>query len=401
MKYYPTVFCPTYGKLANSGNIKMKEKQNQHYVPQYYFRKFSDDDISIRMLLKKSGKIIENVAISNQASKNNFYGDRDTENKVTKFDNKFSAIISKAVKEIENKKLTADSFFGLMEAVCFQSLRTLSYREEQKPLMKFYEEFFKPQIESVDDYDSGISEEITKTINNVMRDALESMSDGQKWQSFEMFNVEKEYDKIADLDAVFLSNLTPYPFFFGDTPVSRFNISLQNLRCSQRGNMHHGIIIYYPISSTLGFLMYDRSAYRLLSDNLNIVYLSEKEDIDNLNRLQIHHATNSIYFKEMSDHDYVKSLWHNEKESFSYIPSKIELCEEITIDGYLTGRKISTLVESEINLRIQLSFLEVENLSKFPCIPIRERFVSRDNLPEKYKHRIDICIDQRDTQHNI
>ncbi|HAS6934152.1 hypothetical protein CFG65_23875 [Vibrio parahaemolyticus] len=57
----------------------MSEKQNQHYVPQYYLRNFSNDGISIRMLLKKQGKVIKNVTIDNQASDNNFYGDHEIE----------------------------------------------------------------------------------------------------------------------------------------------------------------------------------------------------------------------------------------------------------------------------------------------------------------------------------
>lgn len=372
----------------------MKEKQNQHYVPQYYFRQFSGDRVSIRMLLKSSGKIVENVTIANQASRNNFYGDRAIEGKVTKFDNKYSAIISKAIMEIEKRKFTIDSFLGLMEALCFQSLRTLSYREEKKPLMEFYEDFYKPQIDDVDNYDSGVSEEATQAVNQAMRHILESMSDGQMWQSSRMFNVEKELIEIVDLDAVFLKNLTSCPFIFGDTPVSRVNISLQHLRCSQRGNMHHGLIIYYPISSKLAFLMYDKDAYQLLSDDLNVVSISESEDIDSLNRLQMHHAVDSIYFEKMSDHEYIKALWCDEKESFSDVSSKMEYCEEITLDGYLTGRRISTLAESEMNLKLFLSFLEVQQLSAFPYIPIRERFVSVGGPPDQYRGRIDIDIEE-------
>ncbi len=375
----------------------MKEKQNQHFVPQYYFKRFSGDRVSVRMLLKNSGKIVENVAIDNQASKNNFYGDCAVEEKVTQFDNKYSSVISKAITEIENGSLTYDSFSGLMEAVCFQCLRTLSHREEQSPLMSFYDDFFQQQIGDVDNYESGVSEEATQAINKVMRHCLEAMSNGQSWQLHRMFNVEKELSEIADLDAVFLSNSTSSPFIFGDTPVARANVALQHLRCSQRGNMQHGLIIYYPISSSLAFLMYDKSAYQLLSDDLNIVTLSERKDIDDLNRLQMHHAVNSIYFEDMSHKEYIKTLWCEEKESFSDVSSIMECCEEITLDGYLTGRKVLNLVEAKLNLQVGLSFLDTHNPSDFPCIPIRERFVSMGGISSQEHGHIDIDIDKVDT----
>ena len=375
----------------------MKEKQNQHFIPQYYFKKFSGDKCSIRMLLKNSGKVIKNVTIDNQASKNNFYGDCAIEDKVTQFDNKYSSVIHHAIIEIENRSLTIDSVTGLMEALCFQYLRTLVHREEQNPLMSSLEDYFQPQIDDFDNYESGVSEEATQAVRKAMKYILEGMSNGQRRQLYQMFNITEELNEIDDLDAVFLSNSTSSPFIFGDSPVTRANISLQHLNCSQRGNMHHGLIIYYPISSNLAFLMYDKSAYQLLSGDLKIVTISENKDIDNLNRLQMHHAANSIYFEDILHKEYVEMLWRDEKESFSDVSSKMESGEEVTLDGYLTGRVITALVESELNLQLDLSFLNTNNLSNFPCSPIRERFVSQEEVPNLYHGHIDIDIDQRGT----
>jgi hypothetical protein len=354
----------------------MTDKQNQHFVPQHYFRNFSTDEKSIGMLIKGSGKVVENAPIDTQASKNNFYGSREVEEKVTEFDTKYSVIFSKVISQVNDKALPPHSFIDIMEALCFQELRTLNERNSNVPLMDFHEDFFQPQFEAVDDYDSGVSPEVTKAINDAMRTAFQAMSDSKRWQTFHMFNVKDKLAEIADLDAVFLKNVTDTPFIFSDTPVTRSNLALHGAPYDKHGNMNFGLTLHYPISSELSFLMFDRNAYELISDNQNIVTVSDRKDVDALNILQIHNAVNSIYYREKKSSGYVKRLWETEKNRFTNDNSRVECLEEITLDGHLTGRKINTLIKPEPTYAAKLTFLKVSDFSDYQFLPFRERFVS-------------------------
>ncbi|WP_074190923.1 DUF4238 domain-containing protein [Vibrio antiquarius] len=373
----------------------MSEKQNQHYVPQYYLRNFSNDGISIRMLLKKQGKVIKNVTIDNQASDNNFYGDHEIEKKVTTYDNQFSAVISKAILGIKNNSLSGEDFLGLFKAVCFQYLRTSAQRHNKKPLMDFYEDFYQEDLKNVDDYDSGVSQEATDAVNFAMRSVLEAMSDGKKWQLFDMFNLDYELSEISDLDAVFIINKTKFPLVCSDSPVNRFNIALQDLECDKVGNKNHGLIIYYPISSEFGFLLFDKNAYKLKSDDLNIVTITNESDVYCLNSAQLYNSVNSVFFKDFQFSEYVKNMWEDNSENLEVREAEIVYAEEVTLDGYLTGRTVRVLAEPKNKFVAKLSFLSAHSLEKFRCIPLRERFVSFCDGSVPYFGKIEMAIDKK------
>ena len=52
----------------------MGELRNHHYVPQFYFRRFSQDGHSICLLTRATGKTVALAPIKGQASKVGYYG---------------------------------------------------------------------------------------------------------------------------------------------------------------------------------------------------------------------------------------------------------------------------------------------------------------------------------------
>jgi len=71
----------------------MSKKVNQHYVPQFYFRYFSENGKSICVLNRDSGKAIKSASIKGQASKKYFYGDSDVEDRLSEIDGLFSTAL--------------------------------------------------------------------------------------------------------------------------------------------------------------------------------------------------------------------------------------------------------------------------------------------------------------------
>jgi len=377
------------------------EKQNQHYVPQYYFRKFSNGTNHIRMILKRNGKFIENAKIAKQASKNNFYGDTNIERKITEYDTKYSKTLSNIIEEMNIGNISKENIINIIKAICFQEKRTLTYRILQEPLMKFNKDFFKPQIDDLENYDSGVSEEATEAIKKVMKEVFNKLSDTTYFQLYEMFNIEQEFFEICDLEMTFIKNITDFPFIFSDNPIVRFNLALQDFDCSKTGNKNYGLIIYYPLNSKNAVLMFDSEAYNLKPDSL-IINLNNKTDIEYFNKLQIYNAENSIYFQNSKDKEYVYNLWKSEKDNDNGHTSKIELLEELTLNGYKTGNKVHVLTKDEFVFFPKFTFLKIKdffNNQPLPYCFYRSRFIT---INEKYRNFNfgKVNITKADTIHN-
>ncbi len=73
--------------------------KNQHYVPQFYLRLFSNDSKSIGTWITREDKIITHASISNMASRNNLYGsDQILENELSKVEKDWSTTINRILK---------------------------------------------------------------------------------------------------------------------------------------------------------------------------------------------------------------------------------------------------------------------------------------------------------------
>ncbi len=48
--------------------------REQHHVPKFYFRSFSDEGRRISLVNLKSGKFVRNASLADQCKASNFYG---------------------------------------------------------------------------------------------------------------------------------------------------------------------------------------------------------------------------------------------------------------------------------------------------------------------------------------
>ncbi|AMB86309.1 hypothetical protein AWM79_13750 [Pseudomonas agarici] len=80
----------------------VEDKKSQYFVPQYYFRFFSNDKKFIPLLRLTDGKVVPAASIRDQASKSYFYGDKKIEERISELENLFLP---------ELKKLKDTKFF--------------------------------------------------------------------------------------------------------------------------------------------------------------------------------------------------------------------------------------------------------------------------------------------------
>ena len=66
----------------------MSERANQHFVPRFYFRNFSEDGARIHLLHRSSGRTIINAPIRGQCVKQRLYGSADMELRLSQIEAK-------------------------------------------------------------------------------------------------------------------------------------------------------------------------------------------------------------------------------------------------------------------------------------------------------------------------
>ncbi|MEJ5864684.1 DUF4238 domain-containing protein [Pseudomonas farsensis] len=363
--------------------VEDQKPQNQHYVPQYYFRFFSTDKISICMLLRKNGKVIHSAAIDTQSSKNNFYGSSETESEITAFDTKYAKNHHSILEVLETEsvnKLSSEQVNTLIENILFQRERTLTYRSNETPVQDFYKDFFQPQIDDLVNYDSGHSQEATDAVRQAMEQVFSSFSHPKIMQYVNLMGVPDKTDEVSDLKLSILKNTTGCPFIFSDSPVSFTNIALSDYKCSKLGNINLGLIIFFPLSPSLLAFLYDPEAYELAGDSESIVIdIHNEEDVHQINKLQIHEAYNSVYFGSQMHENYVTALWQEEKSRLVREKKSVTPVPEITLNGMLTGRIVHEISHAEPNFYPDLSFIKLKDISN-SRIPYRSSFI-QSKLP--------------------
>ena len=107
--------------MSNNAN----NKKNQHYVPQFYLRNFSNNQKSIGGFFLKNNKYIPNLSINKTACKEYIYGQTMAiENALCKIEQECSIIISNIL-STEQLNLTNDEYTLILLFIMISESRTL------------------------------------------------------------------------------------------------------------------------------------------------------------------------------------------------------------------------------------------------------------------------------------
>lgn len=328
-------------------------KNNQHYVPQFYFRFFSVDKKSICVLNKKNGNAYTTAPIKNQASRNRFYGNDDIEDAFSEMEGHFSRILSKVGNCNSFVDVSADEYLLLLQAITFQRARTLAARNNMQPLNN---ELMRVELEVRINNEPNISGEekrdLISTLGKIELDPLRPHLE-------QIVNSLNHSHLISDLYPVFLENRTNRPFIFSDSPVVFHNAYYEKVKKSGvLGFSTPGLQVFYPLTSTRCLLLIDARRYKVKRVvNYNTVNIKDTNDVSLINRLQILSATSSIYFSDYRYKDYVHYLWSLDGDK-DYDNSAV-IVEAPGFDQ--DGNRIGDIMHSYaplLPIKMRLSFLD-------------------------------------------
>lgn len=273
----------------------MAEYKNQHYVPQYLLRGWTENE-RVPVYNLENEQEYPPTSISNLCSEDYFYGGPDVEKSMDDLEGLHADIVKKLREKRAFNSLTNSEIRHFCIFVLLQRNRTKQRKEESAELIdNVAKEFIELKVES-----GEVDPELPSGEN-----ALDFLEDYRITHeaplSFPMLQALTGLDLIIDLEAAILENKTGSEFVISDHPVvhdnrrfkdemDRFLVGLQN----------RGLQIFVPLSDEVQIMLYDPAAYFVdySNEEERRVTVSSETVVQGLNDLQMINAFESIYYRE-------------------------------------------------------------------------------------------------------
>ena len=285
----------------------MATRKNHHFVPQFYFRRFSSDGRSICALMRGTGHVVRRASIKGQASKDWFYGSVEAESALSEIEGHCSAALRELAALKDPTQLSAEHIEGLLIHLTLQRSRTEAARVAGQPI---HDKMAQLVVEMGASNADGLSDDQRALI----LDNLDSwQADPVAAQGLEMATAMQSAEALSDLRPLLLVNTTNRPFIFGDAPVVFYNPYCRDVTLrGVLGFASPGLLVILPLDSRTCFLLVDAEVYRVRASANNRVSVRDLRDVAALNKLQLHAASGCVYFEEERFSGYVKALWAEE-----------------------------------------------------------------------------------------
>ena len=269
----------------------MATQKNQHYVPQFYQRRFSPDGKTIGSFIINHERKIDQAPIKHQASQDYFYT-KETEQKdnvevslgkleamTQKVMEKVDANPCKALDEIEDSTLYVFTILQLGRTVAHASIIQSSADIVLKQLLK--EEFLHKQS----DHKKLSEEEIDMYCLRFPN--LGGFSLGIQAQMI---------PTCVDLEQKLLINNTGHAFVTSDNPAALYNMFFERMGHDELGMGCRGVFVFMPLSPKLAIVLYDGKVYKIGNKRQHYAEITDMRDVEELNKLMAVNAFQTILY---------------------------------------------------------------------------------------------------------
>lgn len=266
--------------VAPKPQIKMGATKNQHFVPQFYQRLFSDDGKLVGTYLINSGRYVQSP-IKNQASKDYMYSsNQNFENALTILEGHASKVIEAIITNPRNPILPKD-YSTLYIYIMMQFARTNAFANL---LAQAEKSFVISVLKALPNIEQEVKEAAEKVIqvNEPGAQALQMMA--------------KMVSVCMDLDYKMLIKKESTPFITSDNPVCLYNFLFERLGITSYGLGSRGLCMYFPISSEIAIILYDSLVYKIGKRNEKVIEIT-KSDVLQLNKIVSINADNILLYK--------------------------------------------------------------------------------------------------------
>lgn len=272
------------------------DKKNQHYVPQFYLRNFSNDRKSIGMFLLDEQKFISHASIRKTAYREYLYGEDGTiENGLANNEGEWSKIIDKIV-ETEKISLDEEDYITLLLFLTLTEARTSQTADYNNAQISTSANLLFKMKEGKD-RDLGVHYNIPNLIS--------------------LQTAAKLTPILTDLNLLLIINESNRGFITSDNPVVRYNqyFMFRNYY-KNYGLGQIGLQLLVPLSPKICLCVYDDIMYTPITND--IVTIRSGSQINELNKLFLLNAYERIFFSNVQKESYIKSISRYSKGKKSF-----------------------------------------------------------------------------------
>jgi len=339
--------------MALDDGVSVAERDNHHFVPQFYFRCFSTDGRSICLLNRATGALVRQASIRGQASKSKFYGSQEVEKALGDLEGTCSAALRALLQSRNPAALDDKAIMLVLTWLTLQRSRTIAARHASKPM---HDKLLRLYLEMTLAQDTSLSEEERAALQGSF-DEVES--NPVRDQLMQMQVAMQSADVLADLQPVLLVNRTNRPFIFSDAPVVFYNCLYRKVKLrGVLGADTPGLIVLFPLGPELLLILCDHACYELRRLRNHQIQIRDHRDVRALNKLQIHSAAACVYFHDSQFSNYVAELWREERPSLTRRVATVVEAPGFDADTREPLGEIMHSFEPQLPFALELSFMK-------------------------------------------
>lgn len=260
----------------------MASNKSQHYVPQFYLKRFSVDVMkrSINVFNLKVSKLICGASIRGQCAKRYFYGkDLAVEEVLSKQESEISTITRHIINENKLPAVNSSDYISLVNFILFQRLRTLAAEQD---VNAFLDSMFSAVLSKDPRFKDKINDYRIRYETSVVL-SIGTMSS----ISF----------VASDLQCLLVQNESRTSFLTSDNPVYYDNryMKKRNVYGSHTGLASIGLRIFFPLSPSKLVILFDPAIYEIENNSSGTLIVNDHHTVWGINQLQFAGAVNNIY----------------------------------------------------------------------------------------------------------
>lgn len=267
--------------------------ENNHYVPQFYLKRFSNNSKSIGMAEISSQKMVKNASIEKIASKKYLYGKN---NKIEEILGQFEGIWAQTIKNIIDLgsiSQTEDIYENILSFIAVSDARTLKIAD-------LYDEFADATVQSISAVRKGAGKDDFNFQGKIGYEIPNLIP---------LQGILTVCNVISDLKLDLIINNTNRGFITSDDPLVKYNqlfVTRQYRR--NYGFGHVGTQVFIPISPQYCLCLYDDIVYDSKRSENNKILINSTSEVVELNKLFLLNAYRQIYYNNKEHSGCIKSL---------------------------------------------------------------------------------------------
>jgi len=279
----------------------MSKKKKHHYVPRFYLKRFSIEEQGkfLGLFNHESEVFVQKAALKHQAYGNFLYGEDD---------------------EIENALACME---GTMAKLfhCWIDKKLFYPPPAHTNGFKLLQRFILYQIFRTPKAGDNMLDQMTISLKAMLKEHKPHLYDHIKSGRLEhensvlltfLYSIGREH-LLNFLGCKFLVNLTSLPFIMSDSPIVLYNQLMEKAQnyIGATALTSKGLQIFFPIHPRLMLCLYDENVYEFGNGCKNCFGVESKNDVDQLNGLQLINCRSQVFFNEIVSKDYIMNLVSN------------------------------------------------------------------------------------------